>query len=222
MTCAGCGRRVICESRPTPLAESLSTVHELRDRWPVMVRPLLYSDRFELALGYQRLSPEARRLRFFVAPEALSGADLEYLANLDYRDHFAWASFALDEPGWPGAGVARYIRDPARPTQAEAAVTVLSAYQHRGLGTLLLKMLADEARRHGIAVLVSHVLWDNVEALRALAGAGADVRITAEEPGVARVEIEIPHRQIVPPGRAPAPRTMGPVGDQAASIPQSS
>ncbi len=177
-----------------PLSTSVpgltGSIHELADHTRVLVRPLLRSDRDELAIGYEHLSAEARRLRFFTAPSRLSDADLEYLTDLDYHDHFAWAAFAIDEPGQPGIGVARYIRDPAHPSQAEAAVTVLDDYQHRGLGTLLLQMLADHARENGITTFVSHILWDNREILETLAAAGACIE--PEEPGVARVAIEIP------------------------------
>ena len=178
------------ESLPTSDPSSTGSIHELADHTRVLVRPLLHSDRQELALGYEHLSAEARRLRFFTPRSRLSDADLEYLTNLDYHDHFAWAAFSIDEPGEPGIGVARYIRDPTDPTHAEVAVTVLDDYQHRGLGTLLLKMLADHARSNGITTFVGHILWDNREILETLAEAGANVE--PEEPGVARVSIEIP------------------------------
>jgi GNAT superfamily N-acetyltransferase len=178
------------ESLPNSTPGSAGSIHELADHCRVLVRPLQLSDRHELAIGYEHLSAEARRLRFFTAPSRLSDADLEYLTNLDYHDHFAWAAFAIDERGQPGIGVARYIRDPTQPDHAEVAVTVLDDYQRRGLGTLLLEMLADHARRNGITTFVSHILWDNREILETLAAAGA--RIEPEEPGVARVAIEIP------------------------------
>lgn len=177
------------ESVPTSIG-SMSSLHELSDHTRVLVRPLLRSDRDALANGYEHLSAEARRLRFFTPPSRLSDADLEYLTNLDYHDHFAWAAFAIDEPGQRGIGVARYIRDPTAPDHAEVAVTVLDEYQHRGLGTLLLRMLADHARGNGITTFVSYILWDNREILETLAAAGA--RIGPEEPGVARVAIDIP------------------------------
>ncbi len=178
------------ESLPTAKPEAPPSIHELADHFQVLVRPLQLSDRHELEIGYEHLSAEARRFRFFAAPSRLSDADLDYLTNLDYRDHFAWAAFAIDEQGQPGIGVARYIRDPTHPNRAEVAVTVLDDYQHRGLGTLLLEMLAEHARRNGITTFVSHILWDNRELLEALAAAGA--RIEPEEPGVARVAIAIP------------------------------
>ncbi len=162
--------------------------------WPTI--PGCSFGRFSSAIGMSwrsAMSTCQRKpadFRFFTAPSRLSDADLEYLTNLDYHDHFAWAAFAIDERGQPGIGVARYIRDPAHSNHAEVAVTVLDDYQHRGLGTLLLVMLAVHARRNGITTFVSHILWDNRELLETLAAAGA--RIEPEEPGVARVAIEIP------------------------------
>jgi len=176
-------------SRPSSGPESAGSTHELADHSRVLIRPLLHSDRHELAIGFEHLSAEGRRLRFLSAPPRLSDADLEYLTNLDYQDHFALAAFAIDEPGHPGIGVARYIRDPTHRDQAEVAVTVLDDYQHRGLGTLLLKSLADHARSNEISTFVGHILWDNREILETLAATGA--RIEPEEPGIARVAIEL-------------------------------
>src|ERR1035441_4855665 len=110
------------ESLPTSMPGSVGSIHELAGHTRVLVRPLQLSDRHELAIGYEHLSAQARHLRFFTAPSRLSDADLEYLTNLDYKDHFAWAAFALDEPDEPGIGVARYIRDRAQPDHAEVAV----------------------------------------------------------------------------------------------------
>jgi GNAT superfamily N-acetyltransferase len=180
----------VVQSLPTPAEESAGSIHELADHTRVLVRPIRPEDRHELAIGYEHLSERARHLRFFTAPARLSDADLDYLTNVDYHNHFALAAFAIDEPGWPGIGVARYIRDPSCPNHAEVAVTVLDDYQHRGLGTLLLKMLADSARQNGITSFVSHVLWDNRELLQTLVASGA--HIEPEEPGVAQVAIAIP------------------------------
>jgi GNAT superfamily N-acetyltransferase len=167
-----------------------SSVHELNDGTRVLVRPLRPNDRGELARGYAALSEEARRTRFFSAPPELSEADLDYLTKLDLYDHFAWAAFALDDPGTPGVGVARYVRDQERDDVAEAAVTVLDSYQQRGLGTLLLLLLAERAQQNGITTFVSYVLWDNKALLDGLAAAGA--RIEPAEAGVARVEVDLP------------------------------
>jgi len=190
VACPGCSRRSLCESRPTWLADSMSAVHALKDGTRALIRPLLYSDRWELAVRFQQLSLDSRRLRFLSAPEQLSDADLEYLTNLDYHDHFALAAFATDEPGAPGIGVARYIRTQDQPALAEAAVTVVDRYQRRGLGTLLLTLLAEVGVGKGVTAFVAFVRWENIAPLNGLQEAGA--RITAEEPGIARVELDLP------------------------------
>jgi GNAT superfamily N-acetyltransferase len=189
LACTGCGRRVVCESRPTWLVAAQTTVDTLRDGTSVLVRPLLYSDRTELSERYEQLSPESRRLRFFGAPDHLSPAQLEYLTNVDHVDHAALGAWLLTE-GTPGAGVARYIRLRDEPTVAEAAVTVVDELHGRGLGTILLRRLADWAAERGIRSFVTYALWDNVPVLEGLRQAGA--RISPAEPGVARLEVDLP------------------------------
>ena len=174
----------------------MTSVRALRGGMRVLIRPLLYSDRQELALRYRQLSPESRRLRFFLPPSDLDARQLDYLTNLDYDGHFAWAAFAIDEPGQPGIGVARYVREDADPHKAEAAVTVLDAYQGRGLGTLLLVLLAERASTKGVRTFVLHVLWDNVGVVDPLRELGA--RVEAKEPGVARIEVDLPATEPAP------------------------
>jgi protein lysine acetyltransferase len=171
-------------------AESMAQVHTLADGTRVLVRPLLPGDRAELAAGYEQLSAASRRRRFFATPDHLSEHVLDYLTNLDYRTHFAWAAFAIDEPDSPGIAVARYICDQRDATAAEIAVTVLDSYQNRGLGTLLTQLLADVAVRNGVRSFVSYVLWENADAVARLRAEGA--RISPAEPGMARIEIDLP------------------------------
>jgi GNAT superfamily N-acetyltransferase len=192
MTAAG--GESTCRVWPTPamlawLAASLTETHVLPSGRPIMVRPLLYSDAGALAHGFELLSDVSRRLRFFNPPEHLSPRMLEYLTTLDYDRHYALAAFAADEPGTPGVGVARWIRLAEDPTKAEVAVTVLDAYQRRGIGTLLLVLLAARAAEKGVGTLVAGVLWENAALLADLKAAGA--RVVAAEPGVARVELDL-------------------------------
>jgi acetyltransferase len=190
LACPGCDRRGTCEERPTWLAEELTRHEVLGDGTRVLLRPLLHGDRFELAAGYEQLSPHDRRLRFLAPVEALSEDDIEYLTNLDYRAHFAWGAF-LEEGRWPrGVGVARYVRDAEDPGAAEVAVTVPARYQRRGLGTLLTRALADVAAANGVQRFVSYVRWDNDVVIDLLTGQGAT--ITAAEPGIARIELALP------------------------------
>lgn len=188
--CPGCPRRGTCESCPTALVDALTRRHVLRDGEEVVIRPLLYGDRFELAAGYAGLSPASRESRFFEAPDELEHDDLEYLTNIDYRDHYACAALLPGRPVPNGVGVARYVREPGDPTVAEVAVTVVDAHQRRGIGSLLAHALGERAVEVGVRTFVSYVQWDNTVAIELLAAEGARVR--PSEPGVARIEVDLP------------------------------
>src|SRR5690606_25454158 len=125
-------------------------------------------DRAELAERYTELSEASRRLRFGSAPDRLSPRMLDRLLDVDGEDRVAWAAFAIDEPGRPGVGIARYSRGRDDPATAEAAVTVLDSHQGRGIGAILLHHLVDSARDHGIRTLTATVMWENVDLLDAL------------------------------------------------------
>lgn len=161
----------------------------LSDGGRILVRPLLASDRDELAQRYLELSPEARRLRFFNAPDHLSARLLDYLMDVEGPDRCALVAQAVDDGG-PGVGLARYVRSRDDPSFAEAAVTVLDAYQSRGIATALMHRLADEARDHGISTFTASVMWENRQLLDGLRAFGAQV--APGEPGVAEVRIALP------------------------------
>jgi GNAT superfamily N-acetyltransferase len=162
----------------------------LADGGQILVRPLLPSDRNELAQRYLELSPEARRLRFFNAPDHLSSRLLDYLIDVEGPDRCALVAQAVDDDGGPGVGLARYVRSQDDPSLAEAAVTVLDAYQSRGIASALLRRLADDARAHGISTFTASVMWENRQLLDGLRAFGAEV--VPGEPGVAEVRIALP------------------------------
>jgi GNAT superfamily N-acetyltransferase len=162
----------------------------LDDGGHVLVRSLLPSDRAELAQRYLDLSPVARRLRFFNAPDHLSERLLDYLMDVDGVDRCALVAFAIDDEGAPGVGLARYSRSRDDPGCAEAAVTVLDAYQNRGIATALLLRLSEVARCHGISTFTASVMWENRALLDGLRAFGAEV--VPNEPGVASVRVALP------------------------------
>lgn len=170
----------------------------LRDGARILLRRVLPSDRDELAAGYALLEPSSRRSRFGVAPDQLSPSQLDALVDLDFDDRFALAAIALDEPGHPGVGVARYARSHEAATEAEAAVVVLDAYQRRGIGRILLLELVDVARAHGISTLTATVMWDATELLDTLRSLGATLE--PDEPGVADVRIDLSGEKLLARG----------------------
>ncbi len=161
-----------------------------RDGTALVIRPLLPSDREELARGYDQLSERSRRRRFFSPPTRLSSSLLEYLTELDFDQRFALVAGIGEDAEWRGLGVARWVRERTDPTKAEAAVAVADDWQGRGIGTQLLLALVEEAAGRGITVFVADVLWENRDLLDSLRELGA--RVSPSEPGVARVEFDLP------------------------------
>jgi len=135
---------------------------ELRDGSAVDVRPISPADRQRLSDGFDQLSPESRYRRFFSPVAHLSERQLDYLTDVDHRDHEALV--ALAEGTDEVVGVARYVR--IRPDVAEPAIVVADAWQGRGLARQLLDLLADRAREEGVETFVAPVLSENRAAIR--------------------------------------------------------
>ena len=91
---------------------------------------------------------------------------MRYLTEIDYRDHMAWIALDPSDPSEPALGVARYLRIEGEPDVAEAAVAVVDSHHGRGLGTLLLGLLAVSATQNGIQHFRAYVLAENAPMLR--------------------------------------------------------
>lgn len=147
-----------------------TAIVDLEDGTSITVRPATPADTPQLIEAFAKLSPESVHARFLRRMPQLSERDIAHLASVDQVDHFAWAAF--DEEG-KGVGVARYIRDPVRSRQAEAAVTVVDDFQRRGIGSVLTQLLMDTAVANGIDEFVAYVGNDNAPVIHALEDAGA-------------------------------------------------
>ncbi|HET9078698.1 MAG TPA: GNAT family N-acetyltransferase [Acidimicrobiales bacterium] len=170
------------------LAQDLRPVATtLKDGTAVLVRPLLAADREALDRALKGLSRESMRHRFFTAGTP-SPALIDYLVDIDYVDHFAWA--VLDAATHDGMATGRYIRDPGGDS-AEMAFTTVDRYQGRGLGTFLLGALGVAAVEAGIGSLFAYTMDDN-RAMRAVFSK-ADARASYDEPGLVHVSVD-PHR----------------------------
>ena len=118
----------------------------LRDGARILVRPIAPEDKELLRRGWERLSDQSRYERFLVSAPELSERQLAYLTEVDHHDHEALG--ALDAETGEGIGIARFVRG-ADPTRAEAAVTVIDAWQGRGVGTALSSCWRSAPARRG-------------------------------------------------------------------------
>ena len=162
--------RCVLAPRLTGSRRRDSRTHRLSSGHWVRVRPLRADDGPALAAAFERLSARSRYRRFHTALPRLTQKMITYLTEIDHHNHEALVAFAPG-PGKIVVGVARFIRDPARPDNAEVAVVVADSWQQRGLGMLLLHRLAQRAREERIDSLTGYILTENyptISLLRAL------------------------------------------------------
>jgi RimJ/RimL family protein N-acetyltransferase len=150
----------------------------LADGTALVVRPLEGHDRDALEAAVARLSPTTRLLRFAAPKPQLTKADLDRLLDVDHHDREALV--AVDPQTGEGVAVARYAAVPGEPGTAELAITVADAWQGRGLGGALTRMVLECAREEGFARVHALTMGENVRAQRMLRGHGfAHVQTTS-------------------------------------------
>ena len=145
----------------------------------VLIRPIRPDDKPLLAAGMQHLSERSAYQRFLAPKTALTEAELQYLTEVDFRDHVAFVAVRPEEPDVL-VGVGRWIRLSLDPEVAEIAFVVADDLQHRGLGTALAEALADAARERGVRRFVATMLPDNLAAHRLFARVAQERSVTAE------------------------------------------
>lgn len=100
--------------------------------------------------GYNRL----------LSARKLSAREIRRLTRIDYDKEMAYIATSGSGAQARMLGVARYVKDEAV-GGAEFAVVVADAWQGRGVGTLLLRVLQEHARGAGVANLHGITLATN-------------------------------------------------------------
>ncbi len=148
------------------------------------------ADKEDLRRGFEQLSIRTRRLRFLTLQNRLTDSQLNYLTNIDNQDHLALGAYDTSHGEPKGIGVARYIRLSDEPDTAEFAVTVIDAYQGRGVGRLLCELLIEAALDHAIKTFRGYVSQENASLVELLKQLGA--RTTLEEGRLMRIDLDLP------------------------------
>ncbi len=141
----------------------------------VLLRQVLPEDKERLRVGLRQLSPQSRYLRFFSSVDHLNEQQLDYLTNPDQIDHVAWGALDPTDPGHPGLGIGRFVRQDDPPDSAEMAIAIADDFQHRGLGTVLLGVLYLLAGIRGIKSLQGILLPENRAVFHGLQKIGAEL-----------------------------------------------
>lgn len=132
----------------------------LHDGSSVVVRRIAPEDAPLLRRSHGLMSEETVRNRYFMPKPTLSRQDLRYLTDVDFEDHVAVVAVDAKRPE-AVLGIARWIRDPKNPTQAEAAFVVVDRAQGSGVGSALAIALADLAVERDVDELTGSMLSGN-------------------------------------------------------------
>jgi RimJ/RimL family protein N-acetyltransferase len=168
----------------------------LRSGDVVQIRQIQPDDAPALARAYTNLGEQSRYRRFFTVMPELPEATLKAAVDVDHVDHEALVAVPLLSAEITGE--CRFIRLPGQPDTAEVGVTVVDAWQGRGLGSALLASLSERAAEAGIEYFTAEVPAENRTMLALLPGLG-QVETESRGPVVtARVELAEPSRQAHP------------------------
>jgi GNAT superfamily N-acetyltransferase len=142
----------------------------LRDGSEVRMRGATPSDAPLVAALHARCAPQTRRARFLSPAPRLPGDQLNALLGGGSGS----AVLAATADGGSAVGLANLSLDPADPagTTGRIALLVEDAWQGRGLGTALLRRLADIAVERGMAELTAVARPDDLGVTRLLRRAG--------------------------------------------------
>lgn len=155
------------------------------------VRP---DDKDALLRGLAAMSARSRYLRFGSARTTFSDAELRYLTEVDGLNHHALLAFACEGDREVEAGAGRFIRIRGQPEVAEVALTVMDAFQRRGIGKQLLALLAHAAVERGIRWFECEFLSENLAVRNLIRSVAPDAVI--EHTGFGQMKARIPIRAL--------------------------
>ena len=162
----------------------------LKDGTVVRIRPIRPEDAELEARFIKRVSPESSYFRFFTVKPDLTEEELSYFTRVDYDHRMAFVAIQDDEM----VAVGRYDlieEETADGTDgiAEVAFLVEDAYQGRGIGTHLLRLLSAHARLHEVTRFRAFVLAENTRMLHVFRDSGYEIQ---RELSGGVFELEIP------------------------------
>ena len=141
----------------------------------VTIRPIHPADSVMEGKFIRNLSVETKHYRFLGGVKELSPAELKRLCDVDGRHSMAFVATVQENGHEKEIGVSRYAECPGDGV-GEMAVTVADAWQHKGLGQLLVGRLIAYARSHGMKQLYSLDLMDNAGMRELADDLGMDVK----------------------------------------------
>jgi len=170
---------------PSHLVKGVS----LGDGRTVTIRPIRPEDAGIEAEFVRNLSEESRYYRFMDSLRELTPQMLSQFTQLDYDRHMALIAVTLAGSAEVEIGVARYVMiDEAN---CEFAIVVADEWQHKGIGSHLMRALMDAARGRGLRIMSGEVLTSNHKMLAFLSRLGFHAAFDPGDGHVMRVDAKL-------------------------------
>jgi len=145
--------------------------HTLRDGRVVHVRAMRPEDEEEFVQAFDRLSPDARYMRFMRFVKAPDMKRLREVLGSLHEHGFGLVATVPAADGYDIVGSAIYFLGKDA-SVCEFATTVAGNYAGAGLGSLVMRTLIAEAKNRGVTTMEGFVLSENRPMLRLAAKLG--------------------------------------------------
>jgi GNAT superfamily N-acetyltransferase len=140
--------------------KELRTTHLLSDGTQVLFRPIHPTDERDMRDLFYELSEQSKFYRFMSQIKRVPRSQIEDFVYVDHRSEVTIVGVLKEAHGEDIIAVGSYYLD-TKTNKAEVAFTVIDQWQRRGIGTYMLKFLAQIARRNGISGFTAEVLPEN-------------------------------------------------------------
>ncbi|MGD8560687.1 MAG: bifunctional acetate--CoA ligase family protein/GNAT family N-acetyltransferase, partial [Gammaproteobacteria bacterium] len=148
-----------------PYPSQLQTRYQLADGTDITLRPIRPEDA-EIEHAFVRdLSSKAKYFRFMQSLRELTPEMLIRFTQIDYDREMAFIAVVDQQGKEVEIGVSRYATNPDGES-CEFALVVDDEWQHKGIGTRLMKTLMKTARDRGFRTMEGEILADNHEMLK--------------------------------------------------------
>jgi acetyltransferase len=163
----------------------------LADGTSITIRPIRPEDAVIESSFVKGLSEDSRYFRFMHELKELTPEMLLRFTQLDYHRELALIAVLKSAGGAETElAVARYTMNPdAR--SCEFAVVVADAWQGKGIGTQLMKLLMDAARQRGFAEMNGEVAAGNMRMLRLVKELGFTSVQHGDDPSIRTVSKDL-------------------------------
>jgi GNAT superfamily N-acetyltransferase len=174
---------------PRMLTEPASRVMLGNSRW-VTIRAIELHDADGLSSFYERLSPDARRLRFLSACRGIEAKAAHHFAEVDHVAEEGFVAVLHEAGPEDGVIVGHLCLEPVDGGE-ELAVAVADGFRGRGIGTVLIAAAVAWARRRGAHCLSAVMYPTNTAMRRLLLETGLSVASDRIQGGVEDIQLVV-------------------------------